>query len=112
MENSKKANANSEEPGINLANNNVSAEKDTENSVVNNLVAASIVDGLYKTSVTSPANKKNSSDDDVSGEHASSFVIDVLRSAFEAVGHFPEKEDTGSFTEAGNPAMALVSRCS
>jgi SWI/SNF related-matrix-associated actin-dependent regulator of chromatin subfamily C len=112
MENSKKANANSEEQGINLADNNVSAEKDTENSVVNDLVAASVVDGLYKTSVTSPANKKKSSGDNVSGEHASSFVIDVLRSAFEAVGHFPEKEDTGSFTEAGNPAMALVSRCS
>ncbi|GJN11980.1 hypothetical protein PR202_ga30220 [Eleusine coracana subsp. coracana] len=108
MKISKKENANSEETGVNLADNNVSAKKDTENSSDNDLVVASTVDALYKSSVTDPANEKKLSDVNVSVEHASSFVIDVLKSAFEAVGHFPEKENTGSFTEAGNPVMALA----
>ncbi|TVT97054.1 hypothetical protein EJB05_57721, partial [Eragrostis curvula] len=103
---SKKANANSEETGMNLSNKNASSKKDTKNS--DDLVAPFIVDELYKSSSTDPGNKKSSSDVNVSGERASNFVINVLRSAFEAFGHFPEKKDTASFTEAGNPVMALA----
>jgi SWI/SNF related-matrix-associated actin-dependent regulator of chromatin subfamily C len=44
---------------------------------------------------------------DASGENASNDAIDILKSAFEAVGHFPG--DEGSFADAGNPVMALVS---
>ena len=44
---------------------------------------------------------------DTSAENASNDVIDILKSAFEAVGHFPGHE--GSFADAGNPVMAMVS---
>jgi SWI/SNF related-matrix-associated actin-dependent regulator of chromatin subfamily C len=44
---------------------------------------------------------------DTSDENASNDAIDILKSAFEAVGHFPG--DEGSFADAGNPVMALVS---
>lgn len=43
---------------------------------------------------------------DISGENASNDAIDILKSAFEAVGNFPGHE--GSFADAGNPVMALV----
>uniref|UniRef100_A0ACD5X7X2 Uncharacterized protein n=1 Tax=Avena sativa TaxID=4498 RepID=A0ACD5X7X2_AVESA len=43
---------------------------------------------------------------DTSGENASNDAIDILKSAFEAVGHFPG--DEGSFADAGNPVMALA----
>ncbi|KAG8097987.1 hypothetical protein GUJ93_ZPchr0013g33809 [Zizania palustris] len=36
----------------------------------------------------------------------SDFAVDTLKSAFEAVGYFPEHE--GSFADAGNPVMALA----
>lgn len=106
----KKANANSPETGTKLADQSVSAKEDTMNSCDNDLVASSIIDASNKPSLMDPANKKNSADVNVSGEHASNFVIDVLRSTFEAVGHFLSKEDLCSFAEAGNPVMTLVSR--
>jgi SWI/SNF related-matrix-associated actin-dependent regulator of chromatin subfamily C len=70
---------------------------------------ASIDDESNKSSLMDPAHKKNSANADVSGEHTSNFVIDVVRSTFEAVDHFLGQEDFGSFAEAGNPVMALVS---
>uniref|UniRef100_A0A0D9YYW7 SWI/SNF complex subunit SWI3D n=1 Tax=Oryza glumipatula TaxID=40148 RepID=A0A0D9YYW7_9ORYZ len=54
-----------------------------------------------------PVVKENSVDVDTSRENASNFAIDTLKSAFEAVGYFPEHE--GSFADAGNPVMALAS---
>ncbi|XP_062184146.1 SWI/SNF complex subunit SWI3D-like [Phragmites australis] len=95
---SKTTNADSTETGTKLSDKNVSAKKDTKNSDANDLVASCIVDNSNKSSGSDPGN----------GEHASNFVIDVLGSAFEAVGHFLEKEDMGSFAEAGNPVMALA----
>lgn len=106
----KKANVNSSETGTELANQSVSAKEDTMNQGDHVLVASPAADESNKSSLVDPANKKNSADVDVSGEHASNFVIDVLRSTFEAIGHFLDKEDSGSFAEAGNPVMALVSR--
>ncbi|TKW22425.1 hypothetical protein SEVIR_4G227600v4 [Setaria viridis] len=104
----KKADANSSETGTKLADQSVSAKEDTMNPGDNVLVASSIVDESNKSSLMDPANKKNLADVDVSGEHASNFVIDVLRSTFEVIGHFLDKEDLGSFAEAGNPVMALA----
>ncbi|OEL20533.1 SWI/SNF complex subunit SWI3D [Dichanthelium oligosanthes] len=103
-----KANANSSETGTKLADQSVSAEEGTMNSGNNDLVASSIVDESKKSSLMDPANKKKADDTDVSGEHTPNFVIDVLRSTFEAVGHILGKEDLGSFAEAGNPVMALA----
>ncbi|CAN6270841.1 unnamed protein product [Urochloa humidicola] len=74
----KKANANSSETGTKLADPSVCAKEDTMNS------------------------------GDIDLDQASNFVIDVLRSTFEAVGNFLGKEDLGSFAEAGNPVMALA----
>lgn len=52
----------------------------------------------------------------VSGENNNSVLaecttetaIDVLKEAFKAVGYLPEEGELGSFTDAGNPVMALV----
>ncbi|RLM65591.1 SWI/SNF complex subunit SWI3D-like [Panicum miliaceum] len=104
----KKANANSSETGTKLAEQSVSAKENTMNLGDNDLVPSSIVDESNKSSLMDPANKKKSAEADVSGEHASNFVTDVLRSTFEAVGHFLGKDDLGSFAEAGNPVMALA----
>jgi len=107
----KKANANSSETGTKIADQSVSAKVNTMNLGDNDLVSSSIVDESNKSSLMDPANKKKSTDADVSEEQASDFVSGALRSTFEAVGHFPGKDDLGSFAEAGNSVMALVSRC-
>ncbi|CAN6234209.1 unnamed protein product [Urochloa humidicola] len=104
----KKANANSSETGTKLADPSVSAKEDTMNSGDNDLVGSPIVDESNKSSLMDPANKNKSADVNVSADQTSNFVIDVLRSTFEAVGHFVGKEDLGSFAEAGNPVMALA----
>ncbi|KAL6885580.1 hypothetical protein ACP4OV_010359 [Aristida adscensionis] len=103
-----RANSNSAETGTRVANKNVSAKEGSQISGDDDLIAPSIVVASNKSSDADPTNKNTSGDVDVSGEHISNFVIDVLRSAFKAVGHFPEKEDIGSFGEAGNPVMALA----
>ncbi|KAJ1269841.1 hypothetical protein BS78_06G008900 [Paspalum vaginatum] len=102
---SKKTNANSLETGTKLADRNVSVKEDTLNSG-DNVVASSTVDESNNSPLMDPAN--NSADVDASGEQASNFVIDVLRSTFESVDHFLGKEDLGSFAEVGNPVMALA----
>ncbi|KAG2570335.1 SWI/SNF complex subunit SWI3D-like isoform X1 [Panicum virgatum] len=104
----KKANANSSETGTKIADQSVSAKVNTMNLGDNDLVSSSIVDESNKSSFMDPANKKKSTDADVSEEQASDFVSGVLRSTFEAVGHFPGKDDLGSFAEAGNSVMALA----
>ncbi|KAF8749624.1 hypothetical protein HU200_012642 [Digitaria exilis] len=104
----KKASANSSETGTKLADQSVSSKEDTMNSGDNDLVSSSTLDASNKPLLMDPANKKNSADVNVSGEHASNFVIDVLRSTFEAVGHFQSKEELCSFAEVGNPVMALA----
>jgi len=104
----KKANANSSETGTKIADQSVSAKVNTMNLGDNDLVSSSIVDESNKSSLMDPANKKKSTDADVSEEQASDFVSGVLRSTFEAVGHFPGKDDLGSFAEAGNSVMALA----
>ncbi|GJM96431.1 hypothetical protein PR202_ga13267 [Eleusine coracana subsp. coracana] len=43
---------------------------------------------------------------DTSGENLSNVAIDILKSAFEAIGQSPEHE--GSFADIGNPVMALA----
>ncbi|KAL6907837.1 hypothetical protein ACP4OV_002007 [Aristida adscensionis] len=103
-----RANSNSAEAGTRIADKNVSAKEGSQISGDDDLIAPSIVVASNKSSDADPTNKNTSGDVDVSGEHISNFVIDVLGSAFEAVGHFPEKEDIGSFGEAGNPVMALA----
>ncbi|KAL6650260.1 hypothetical protein ACP70R_009185 [Stipagrostis hirtigluma subsp. patula] len=97
--------ANAAEAGTNLDNHNVSQ---TKNSGDNGVIASSIVDESNKSSDTDHENKKTSAEFCVSDEHVSNFVVDVLASAFEAVCHFPEKKDMGSFADAGNPVMALA----
>lgn len=103
----KKANSISE-TRTKLADQNVSEKEDTIDAGDDDLVA-SIDDESNKSSLMDPAHKKTSANADVSGEHTSNFVIDVLRSTFEAVDHFLGQEDLGSFAEAGNPVMTLVS---
>jgi SWI/SNF related-matrix-associated actin-dependent regulator of chromatin subfamily C len=65
--------------------------------------------GENASNVATDASGENASNvaTDASGENASNDAIDILKSAFEAVGHFPG--DEGSFADAGNPVMALVS---
>ncbi|CAN6247841.1 unnamed protein product [Urochloa humidicola] len=104
----KKANANSSETGTKLADPSVCAKEDAMNSGDIDLGASSIVDESDKSSLMDPGNKNKSGDVNVSADQASKFVIDVLRSTFEAVGNFLGKEDLGSFAEAGNPVMALA----
>jgi SWI/SNF related-matrix-associated actin-dependent regulator of chromatin subfamily C len=104
----KKADSSSAETRTKLADQNISAKEDTMKLGDDDLVA-SIVDEPNKSSLVDPAHKKNSANADVSGEHPSNFITNILRSTFEAVDHFLGKEDMGSFAEAGNPVMALVS---
>ncbi|XP_072991015.1 SWI/SNF complex subunit SWI3D [Typha latifolia] len=52
--------------------------------------------------------KKESADIETSAEGSTNIAIDALRSAFHAVDYFPEKGNSGSFAEAGNPVMALA----
>ncbi|KQK13472.1 SWI/SNF complex subunit SWI3D isoform X3 [Brachypodium distachyon] len=71
-----------------------------------------------KTSGDTEQAKENSVNPDTSGENASNVAIntsgenapcnaiDILKSAFEAVGYFPG--DQGSFADAGNPVMTLA----
>uniref|UniRef100_A0A0E0GT04 SWI/SNF complex subunit SWI3D n=1 Tax=Oryza nivara TaxID=4536 RepID=A0A0E0GT04_ORYNI len=68
---------------------------------------SSDADPPKSSSDAEPVVKENSVDVDTSRENASNFAIDTLKSAFEAVGYFPEHE--GSFADAGNPVMALAS---
>ncbi|OQU81100.1 hypothetical protein SORBI_3006G008300 [Sorghum bicolor] len=103
----KKANSISSETRTKLADQNVSEKEDTMDAGGDDLVA-SIDDESNKSSLMDPAHEKISANADVSGEHTSNFVIDVLRSTFEAVDHFLGQEDLGSFAEAGNPVMALA----
>nr|ACN33227.1 unknown [Zea mays] len=103
----KKADSSSAETRTKLADQNISAKEDTMKLGDDDLVA-SIVDEPNKSSLVDPAHKKNSANADVSGEHPSNFITNILRSTFEAVDHFLGKEDMGSFAEAGNPVMALA----
>ncbi|KAF0893220.1 hypothetical protein E2562_023475 [Oryza meyeriana var. granulata] len=79
-----------------VANNNTKSSGDI------NLDACSNTGESNRSSDTEPTKKETS------GENTSNIVHNVLKSSFEAVGHIPKKEDLGSFTEAGNPVMALA----
>lgn len=105
---SEKTNANCAETETELAYNNVVGNKDTNISGDINVVASSNTGESDKSSYPDPAKKETSADVDIPGKVTSNVVIDVLKSAFEAVGHIPEQEDMGSFAEAGNPVMALA----
>ena len=61
------------------------------------------------TSATDATEEKSTVDVEISHETDVSIAIDALKTAFHAVGYFPEGEGLGSFAEAGNPVMALVS---
>lgn len=106
---SDKTNASCAETDTELAYNNVVGNKDTNISGDINVVASSNAGESDKSSDPDTAKKETSADVDIPGKVTSNVVIDVLKSAFEAVGHIPEQEDMGSFAEAGNPVMALVS---
>uniref|UniRef100_A0A0D9W1T7 ZZ-type domain-containing protein n=1 Tax=Leersia perrieri TaxID=77586 RepID=A0A0D9W1T7_9ORYZ len=67
-----------------------------------------IVDASGKTGESNRSSDTEPTKKETSGENTSNFVDNVLKNAFEAVGHIPNKEDLGSFTEAGNPVMALA----
>ncbi|VAH94935.1 unnamed protein product [Triticum turgidum subsp. durum] len=69
---------------------------------------SSDTDLAKENSVNLDTSEKNAPDDAIviSGENASNDAIDILKSAFEAVGNFPGHE--GSFADAGNPVMALA----
>ncbi|KAM0871531.1 hypothetical protein ACQ4PT_039336 [Festuca glaucescens] len=92
-------------------------DKDTNNSAGVDSVAVPNADDPKPSSdadlakehpVNPDTSHKNASNvaTDASGEIASNDAIDILKSAFEAVGHFPGHE--GSFADAGNPVMALA----
>jgi len=81
--------------------------KDTQNSVSKDSAASPNTEEPKQSSDEQPTAKENSADVDTSGEKLSNFAIDILKSVFEAAGHSPEYE--GSFADAGNPVMALVS---
>uniref|UniRef100_A0A0E0DA08 SWIRM domain-containing protein n=1 Tax=Oryza meridionalis TaxID=40149 RepID=A0A0E0DA08_9ORYZ len=89
------------ETEVNL-DDNVVANNDTKSSGDINVDVCSNTGVSNRSSDTEPTKKETS------GENTSNIVNDVLKYAFEAVGHIPKIEDLGSFTEAGNPVMALV----
>uniref|UniRef100_A0A0E0P4H1 SWIRM domain-containing protein n=1 Tax=Oryza rufipogon TaxID=4529 RepID=A0A0E0P4H1_ORYRU len=89
------------ETEVNL-DDNVVANNDTKSSGDINVDVCSNTGVSNRSSDTEPKKKETS------GENTSNIVNDVLKYAFEAVGHIPKIEDLGSFTEAGNPVMALV----
>nr|XP_010936291.1 SWI/SNF complex subunit SWI3D [Elaeis guineensis] len=60
------------------------------------------------TSATDATEDKSTVDVEISHETDVSIAIDALKTAFHAVGYFPEGEGLGSFAEAGNPVMALA----
>ncbi|RLN39796.1 SWI/SNF complex subunit SWI3D isoform X3 [Panicum miliaceum] len=80
--------------------------KDTQNSVSKDSAASPNTEEPKQSSDEQPTVKENSADVDTSGEKLPNVAIDILKSAFEAAGHSPEYE--GSFTDAGNPVMALA----
>lgn len=61
------------------------------------------------TSATDATEEKSTVDIEISHETDINIAIDALKTAFHAVGYFPEGGGLGSFAEAGNPVMALVS---
>ncbi|KAF0910346.1 hypothetical protein E2562_001526 [Oryza meyeriana var. granulata] len=85
---------------------NAIENKDANNSGGTDSVKFPNTDEPKRSSDADPIVKENSGDVDTSRENASNFAIDTLKSAFEAVGYFPEHE--GSFADAGNPVMALA----
>ncbi|KAL5209309.1 hypothetical protein ABZP36_004932 [Zizania latifolia] len=104
-----------EKPPDKTENNCVEAQKEDGNSIENkdannsgskDSVKSPNTDEPKKTSDADPIVKENSTDVDTSRENVSDFAVDTLKSAFEAVGYFPEHE--GSFADAGNPVMALA----
>uniref|UniRef100_A0A0E0KM50 SWIRM domain-containing protein n=1 Tax=Oryza punctata TaxID=4537 RepID=A0A0E0KM50_ORYPU len=88
------------EAEVNLEGN-VVANNDTKSSGDINVDVCSNTGISNRSSDTEPTEKE------ISGENTSNIVNDVLKYAFEAVDHIPKIEDLGSFTEAGNPVMAL-----
>jgi SWI/SNF related-matrix-associated actin-dependent regulator of chromatin subfamily C len=86
---------------------NVVVNKDTQNSGGKDSGASPSTEEPKQSSDEQPIVKENSADVGTSGEKLSNVAIDILKSAFEAAGHSPEYE--GSFADAGNPVMALVS---
>ncbi|XP_052153531.1 SWI/SNF complex subunit SWI3D-like [Oryza glaberrima] len=88
------------ETEVNLDDN--AANNDTKSSGDINVDVCSNTGVSNRSSDTEPTKKETS------GENTSNIVNDALKYAFEAVGHIPKIEELGSFTEAGNPVMALA----
>ncbi|KAG8062397.1 hypothetical protein GUJ93_ZPchr0003g17475 [Zizania palustris] len=80
--------------------------KDGNNSGGKDSVKSPDTDEPKKSSDADPIGKEDSTDIDTSRGNVSDFAIVTLKSAFEAVGYFPEHE--GSFADAGNPVMTLA----
>ncbi|KAL6637740.1 hypothetical protein ACP70R_025312 [Stipagrostis hirtigluma subsp. patula] len=81
--------------------------KDTQNSGSKDSAASPHKEEPKQPSDAEPTTvKEDSADVDTSDRKLSNVAIDILKSAFEAVGHSPELE--GSFADAGNPVMALA----
>lgn len=53
--------------------------------------------------------KQDTGELNISPENGECFALKALKEAFEAVGYFPSPEEKLSFSEVGNPVMALVS---
>jgi SWI/SNF related-matrix-associated actin-dependent regulator of chromatin subfamily C len=81
---------------------NAEENKDAQNSGGKDSVASPKTEEPKQSSDAHP-----SADVDASGENFSNVATDILKSVFEAIGQSPEHE--GSFTDVGNPVMALVS---
>uniref|UniRef100_A0A0D9VYC4 SWI/SNF complex subunit SWI3D n=1 Tax=Leersia perrieri TaxID=77586 RepID=A0A0D9VYC4_9ORYZ len=84
---------------------NAIENKDADNSGGTDSVKSHSTNEPKKSSDADPIVKEIDADVDTSHVNASNFAIDTLKSAFEAVGYFPEHE--GSFSDAGNPAAFL-----
>ncbi|XP_062214754.1 SWI/SNF complex subunit SWI3D-like isoform X2 [Phragmites australis] len=80
--------------------------KNTQNSDGKDSVASPNTEEPKQSSDAHTTVKENSAEVGTSGEKLSNVAIDILKSAFEAVGHSPEHE--GSFADVGNPVMALA----
>ncbi|KAL6843471.1 hypothetical protein ACP4OV_026533 [Aristida adscensionis] len=80
--------------------------KDTQNSGGKDSVASPISEEPKQSADGEPNTVKENSANVDTSEALSNVAIDILKSAFEAVGRSPELES--SFVDAGNPVMALA----
>lgn len=60
--------------------------------------------------VIDPLKTKDTDKVEISSETSANIAIEVLKTAFQAIGYYPEQGESLSFAESGNPVMALVSK--